>query len=209
MSLVHGGLLLTLPVICLLDLWQDESIPSKLLNIVEHISDSIDWQLVENVHPLTDHLEDPFVLIRLADVANDVVAVGAVNSQHLGGVILVLHLLEDLLVDNLAQLRLPTTVVLLHYARNGDADNDEELLMDVEHEVLQIGVHTRLVINRGLLISQQVVELHDANGYGFILLSLHHLVLENGILDDLVCNECRQLTCVCHIPPIVTVDGAV
>lgn len=33
--------------------------------------------------------------------------------------------------------------------------------MDVEHQVLEVGVHTGLSVNRSLLIGQQVVELND------------------------------------------------
>ena len=57
--------------------------------------------------PLVDIFENALVLVGLADVLDDVLAVGAVHAQHLGRVALVLELLKDLRVDDTTQLRLP------------------------------------------------------------------------------------------------------
>ena len=81
--------------------------------------------------------------------------------------------------------------------------------MDVEHEILQVSVHARLCVDRCLLISQQVVELHDTNGDSFIFLRLEHNLLQRGILDHLVGNDRRKVPSLSDVPPIVTVEGRV
>ena len=77
--------------------------------------------------------------------------------------------------------------------------------MDVVHQILQVCVHARLRINSRLLVCKQVVELNDANRYGFKLLSLEHELLQDWVLDHLVSHNCRKVSSFCHIPPIITV----
>ena len=77
--------------------------------------------------------------------------------------------------------------------------------MDVEHEVLQVGVHARLRVDGRLLVRQQVVELHDADGDSFILLRLEHHLLQCSVLDHLVCYNRGEVPRLCHIPPVIAV----
>lgn len=49
--------------------------------------------------------------------------------------------------------------------------------MDVEHQVLEVGVHTRLRINGCLLVRKQVIELNDSNGDCLKLLCFQHDLL--------------------------------
>lgn len=65
---------------------------------------------------------------------------------------LVLQFLKNLGVDDFGKLTFPTRQLLIYDSRLGDADHDQELLVDVEHQVLQVGVDTRLRVNRGLLV---------------------------------------------------------
>lgn len=44
--------------------------------------------------------------------------------------------------------------------------------MDVEEQVFQVGVNSRLVVKGCLVLSKQVVEMHDADGDSFVLLDL-------------------------------------
>ena len=81
--------------------------------------------------------------------------------------------------------------------------------MNVEHEILQVGVHTCLVIDSGLLIGEEVVELDDSNRNSFIFLSLHHLMFEHRVLDDLEGYYRRELSSLCHVPPVITVQGGI
>lgn len=67
------------------DIWELQSVRFKLLYVVEDISDPIDGDLLHLVEPLVNEVEDAFVLVGFADVSDDVLAVGAVNSKHLGG----------------------------------------------------------------------------------------------------------------------------
>ena len=67
-----------------------------MLNVIENITDAINWHLLKVVHPLIDDFEDSLVLVGLADVLDDVLAVGAVDAEHLSCIILVFQLLEDL-----------------------------------------------------------------------------------------------------------------
>ena len=59
------------------------------------------------VDPLVDYLEDPLVLVGLANVLDDVLAVRAVDSEHLCGVALIFELLQDLSIDRVLELVLP------------------------------------------------------------------------------------------------------
>ena len=186
-----------------------QCISFELLDVVEDISNAIDGDLLHLVEPLVDEVEDPLVLIGSAYVADDVLAVGAVDSKHLGCLLLVLQLLENLGVYYLLEGRLPTGLLLVDYARQRDADHNQEFLMDVEHQVLEVGVHACLGVDGGLLVRQQVVELNDANRNGFELLRFEHDLLQHGVLDDLVGNDCGEVACLCHIPPVVTVKRGV
>ena len=78
--------------------------------------------------------------------------------------------------------------------------------MDVEHEVLQVGVHARLRVNRRLLVRQQVVELHDADRDRLILLRLQHHLLQRCVLDDLIGNNRGEVPRLRHVPPVVAVE---
>jgi len=81
--------------------------------------------------------------------------------------------------------------------------------MDVVHEILEVSVDTRLRINCGLLIGQQVVELHNSDGNCFELLSLVHHLFQNGILDHLVCHDGCEMSRLSHVPPIVAVQRCI
>ena len=81
--------------------------------------------------------------------------------------------------------------------------------MDVEHEVLQVGVDTGLVVHCGLLIRQQVVKLYNADCYGLVFLGAHHLVFQDWVLDNLQSHNRGELASFSDIPPVVTVEGCV
>ena len=81
--------------------------------------------------------------------------------------------------------------------------------MDVVHQVLQVGVHTRLSINRCLLIGQQVIKLDDSDRNSLELLCFEHDLLEDWVLDHLVCNYGSKMTCLCDIPPVVAVQRSI
>lgn len=72
-----------------------ESITFKLLDIVKDISDAIDGDFLKVVDPLADNLENPLVLVRFANVADDVFAVGAVDAQLLRRITFVFQFLQD------------------------------------------------------------------------------------------------------------------
>jgi len=81
--------------------------------------------------------------------------------------------------------------------------------VDVEHQVLKVCVDASLRVDCRLLISQQVVELDDTDRDGLILLRFQHDLFECCILDDLVCYDCREMPCLCHIPPVIAVQRCV
>ena len=86
-----------------------------MLNVIENISDAINWHLLKVVHPLIDNFEDSLVLVGLADVLDDVLTVGAIDAEHLHRIILVLQLLEDLGVHGASELYLPARLALHHH----------------------------------------------------------------------------------------------
>ena len=49
--------------------------------------------------------------------------------------------------------------------------------MNVEHQVLEVGVHTRLRINGRLFVRKQVIELDDSNRDCLKLLRFQHDLL--------------------------------
>lgn len=104
---------------------------------------------------------------------------------------------------------LPAGGLLVDDARLGDADHDQELLVDVEHQVLQVSVDTRLCVDRGLLIGQQVVELDDSDRDSLELLRFEHHLFQCGVLDHLVSYNGREVARFSNIPPIVTVKGCI
>ena len=78
--------------------------------------------------------------------------------------------------------------------------------MDVEHQILQVGVDTGLRVNGGLLISKQVVELDNADGDGFKLLGLEHDLFEHGVLDYLVGHDGCEVARLRNVPPVIAVQ---
>jgi len=59
------------------------------------------------MEPLVNDLEDSLVLVCLANIFNNVFAVGAVHSQQLGSLSLVLQLFQQLRLDGLQQVVFP------------------------------------------------------------------------------------------------------
>ena len=86
-----------------------------MLNVIENVSDAINWHLLKVVDPLIDDFEDSLVLVSLANVLDDVLAVRAVNSEHLSSIILVLQLLEDLGVHGASELYFPARLTFDHH----------------------------------------------------------------------------------------------
>ena len=86
-----------------------------MLNVIENVSDAINWHLLKVVDPLIDDFEDSLVLVGLADVLDDVLAVGAVDAEHLSCIILVFQLLEDLGVHGASELYFPARLALHHH----------------------------------------------------------------------------------------------
>ena len=81
--------------------------------------------------------------------------------------------------------------------------------MNIEHEILQVGVDASLCIYCGLLVSQQVIKLDDTDRYSFILLCFEHDLFQTGILNDLVSDDCCEVTCFSNVPPVIAVEGSV
>ena len=86
-----------------------------MLNVIENVSDAINWHLLKVVDPLIDDFEDSLVLVSLANVLDDVLAVRAVNSEHLSSIILVLQLLEDLGIYGASELYFPARLAFDHH----------------------------------------------------------------------------------------------
>ena len=113
--------------------------------------------------PFVDDLEDLFVLVGLADVLNDILTVRAVNIQHLSGITLILKLLQYLGIDSVPKMCLPSGLTLIDNASKSDGNDDQELLVNVVHQVFEVGVDTGLSVDCGLLISHEMVELDDTD----------------------------------------------
>ena len=77
--------------------------------------------------------------------------------------------------------------------------------MDVEHQVLKIGVDTSLCINSGLFVCQEMVELHNTDCDSLELLCFEHDLLEYWVFDYLISYYCGEVSCLSHVPPIVTI----
>ena len=81
--------------------------------------------------------------------------------------------------------------------------------MNIEHEILQIGVDASLSINCGLFVSEQVVKLDDTDRYSFILLCFKHDLFQLWVLNDLVSDNCSEVARFGDVPPIITVKRSV
>ena len=143
-----------------------------MLDVVEHISDAIDWNLLALVEPIINDLEDLLALISFANISNNVFTVRTVDAQHLGCIFF-----KRFSRYCLPQSFLPRGCSFRNDARECNANKNEELLMNVEHQVLQICVNARQRVNRGLLIGNQVVELHNTDRYCLQLLGFNHDLL--------------------------------
>ena len=81
--------------------------------------------------------------------------------------------------------------------------------MDLEHEVLQVGVHARLRIDGVLLVGQQMVELDDADRDGLQFLRSEKGLSEVGVFQHLVGDDGGNMASFCDIPPVIAVEGGV
>ena len=180
-----------------------------MLNVIENVSDAVNRHLLKVVDPLINNFEDSLVLVGLADVLDDILAVGAVDAEHLCCIILVLQLLEDLGVNGASELDLPAGLAFDHHAGQSDADDDQKLLMNIEHEILQVGVDAGLCIYCGLLVRQQVIKLDDTDRNSFIFLGLEHYLFQTGVLNDLIGDDCCEVACFGYIPPVIAVEGSI
>ena len=81
--------------------------------------------------------------------------------------------------------------------------------MNIEHEILQIGIDAGLRIYCCLFVSQKVVELDDTDRYSFILLSFEHDLFQAGVLNYLVSDNRSEVACFGNVPPIVTIERGV
>ena len=77
--------------------------------------------------------------------------------------------------------------------------------MNVEHQILQVGIHTGLRINRCLLVCQQVIKLHYSDRYSLEFLRLQQNLFQGGVFDDLVGHDGGEMTGFCNIPPIIAI----
>lgn len=82
-------------------------------------------------------------------------------------------------------------------------------MLDLEHEVLQVGVHTRLRIDGVLLVGQQMVELDDAYRYGLQFLRAEERLSKVAVFQHLVGDDGGDVASFCDIPPVITVKRSV
>ena len=82
-------------------------------------------------------------------------------------------------------------------------------MLDLEHEVLQVGVHTRLRIDGVLLVGQQMVELDDADRYGLQFLRAEERLSKVAVFQHLVGDDGGDVASFCDIPPVITVKRSV
>lgn len=167
-----------------LELWQERGVSLELLYVVESVADLFHGDFGELAHPEADFLEDLFVLIGLADVADDVLTVGAVDAQHLGRILLGLELLKDLGFHDFVEFALPSTVVFIGDASKCDRNHNQELLVDVEHQILQVGVHASLCVDSGLFVGEKVIKLDNSDRDCLKFLRFDHLILQHGVFYD-------------------------
>ena len=81
--------------------------------------------------------------------------------------------------------------------------------MDVEHQVLKIGVDTGLCINSCLFVCQEMVKLNNANCNCLKLLSFEHDLFQDRVFDYLISYYCCKVSSFSHVPPVVTVERGV
>ena len=81
--------------------------------------------------------------------------------------------------------------------------------MDVEHQVLKIGVDAGLCVNSCLLVRQKMVKLHNTNCDCLKLLCFEHDLFQNWVFDYLIGYYCCEVSSFSHVPPVVTVKRSV
>ena len=82
-------------------------------------------------------------------------------------------------------------------------------MLDLEHEILQVRVHTRLRVDRILLICKKVVELHNTDRNGLEFLSAEECISQVGVFQHLVGDDGRNMSSFCDIPPVITIERGI
>ena len=190
------------------DLRQLESISSEFLNVVQDLADSFDGHSLDLVQPVANNLENFFVLICRRDFLDDVFHVGRVKFEHRGCFRIGLQLLEQLAVDLLVKFVLETVRrgCLPDDASEGQFQDDQKVLVDVKHQVLQVCVDRCLSVDRRLFIGQQVVELDDAYRNHSVLLRPCDHRSQEGVLHDLLSDRGDKVIALSHVPPVIAHD---
>jgi len=74
-------------------------------------------------------------------------------------------------------IRLAISPLSISDPRKSDLHYDQEVLMDVVHQVFKVGVHWSLCVNCRLFVSEQVVELDNADSDYFLFLCAQNALL--------------------------------
>lgn len=116
-------------------------------------------------------------LIGPDDVLDNVIGILKVYSEHLHSLSIIFNLFHYFFINYLFQVTNPHILGLIGTICNMILDevrSNQEVLMNVMHQVLKVSVHTCFGIDGGLLTCKEMVELYNTYGYSFKLLSLDH-----------------------------------
>lgn len=125
---------------------------------------------------------------------------------------LALDSLYDLAVNGFLQVLDPHVsriALFVDYSGVYEFGGHEEVLVDVVEQILQVGVHARLRVNSGLLTSNEVVELHNADCNGLILLGLEHQLAHLNVSYELHADDVVQVRRLRQVPPVLARQGSI
>lgn len=87
--------------------------------------------------------------------------------------------------------------------------DDNEVLVDVVHQVFEVGIHRGLGVNSRLLVRQHVVKLDDAYRNHLVLLSADQCVSKYRIFHYFLDDHSNEVIAFSNVPPIIAELGCV
>ena len=133
-----------------------------MINIVKDIPDFLVGEARNIRHILVQYNEKLFFLVRLDDVADYVVTILEIHSQHLAGLSLALDRFGQFGLESLLQVGHPDVVWrFIHDPGMQELGGYQKVLVDEVEQVLQISVYASFGVDGLHVRAQQMVELYE------------------------------------------------
>ena len=134
-----------------------ECIRSKLLNVIQNFSNSINRDFLNLVEPICYNFENLFILIGSCNIFEDIFRIRTINLQHSYCFIVSFYFFVHSKINNIRNFSKPAVLITRKFRYHSASryfQNDKKVLVNIVHKIFQISVHTCLSIDSSLFIRE-------------------------------------------------------